>query len=167
MSDAQKAPDTRRRWILPALFLSVAVNLLIVGILAGWLVSPGGPRGDARINGPARGLVGEPFVRALPTEDRRALLRSAIENRDQLRQNRDDLSRRLAALLAALEAQDFNPASVENLLQEQRETAVRRQKIGEKLLIERLSAMTHQERIAYAERLRERLKHLKPRSTSD
>lgn len=160
-------PAKTRKWFTPLLFVSLALNLLVVGILAGWLLSPGGPRGESREYAQVRGLVGEPFVRALPKEERRALLRSAVQNRERLRENRDVISRRFAAFLTALEADVFDEATVASLLEEQRQAAIRRQEIGEALLIERLAAMTPEDRKAYAARLSDGLKHLRPRSRSN
>ena len=156
-----------RRWITPLLVASLAFNLMIVGIVVGWALSPDGPRKERRDVGAVRGLVGEPFARALPAEDRRALLQSAVEDRDRLRENKEALSRRFAEFLAALEAEEFDPERLRSLLSEQRDAAIRRQEIGEDFLIERLSVMTRDDRVAYAERLREQLKNLRPRSGRD
>lgn len=164
MSDAPKAP---RRWVIPVMILSLAINLLIVGIVAGWVLSKDGPRGDRREAGAVRGLIGEPFVRALPSADRRALFEQAMENRDQLRENREALRQRLDDFLAALEAKTFEPERVRALLADQRAAAIRRQEIGEEFLIERLTAMSQDERAAYAANLRERLKGFRQRSERD
>lgn len=167
MSQDDTPRSASRRWATVLLVFSLALNLLIVGMVAGWMLSPGGPRGERSDLRQARGLLGEPFVRALPQEDRRALLADALRNRDQLRENRQALARRLGDFLDALEAEEFDEATIRGLLSEQRGAAIRRQEIGEALLIERLSAMSRDERRAYAERLRENFRRLMRRSASD
>lgn len=162
-----ETPSKRRRWMMPVMLLSLAINLLIVGIVVGWVLSTDGPSGERRDAGAVRGLVGEPFVRALPREDRRALLRRALENKEKLRENREALSHRLGDFLDALEAETFDPERIRSLLSEQRNAAIHRQEIGEDFLIERLSTMTQSERITYAEKLREQFRNFRPRSGRD
>lgn len=149
----------KRRWVLPLLFLSLAMNLLVVGVVIGWLISPGGPkRSDF---GSARGLVGEPFLRALPEEQRRAMLRDAMREAPRIRESRENLRARFDAFLGALRAEPFDTDLVADLLDQQRSVAQRRQDIGEGLLLERLAAMTPAERRAYADRLESSLRRLR------
>ena len=138
----------RRRWVGPVLILSLALNLLVVGIVVGAFA-----RSGDRHSGPARSLIGEPFVRALDRDDRRAFLREMAGNRDSLRANRTDLRARLEALLTTIAADEFDRDAVAMILAEQRQLAVRRQDIGETLLLDRLETMSAGERRAYAERL--------------
>ncbi|MXQ06315.1 periplasmic heavy metal sensor [Alphaproteobacteria bacterium GH1-50] len=147
-----------RRWMWPLLVVSLALNLLVAGVIIGALM-----RGDGeRPPGAARSLIGEPFVRALDEDDRRAFLREMVGNRDRLRANRADLRARLEALLSAIAAEDFDRARVAAILAEQRQLAVRRQDIGETLLLDRLEGMSVEERRGYAERL-ERAFRRRPR----
>ena len=155
------APPKKRRWLMPLLFVSLALNLLVAGLVVGHALSP-----DARFDRegrPARGVIGEPFVRALPPADRRALMRDVMQDRDRIRDSRESLKQRFDAFLAALRAVPFDTDEVRRLLQEQREAAVGRQEIGETLLMKRLDDMTDDERAAYADRLEESLQRFKRR----
>ena len=149
-------PSKRPRWLYPALFLSLAANLLVVGIVVGWMVSPGG--GKRSDFGQARGLVGEPFLRALPDTERRELIRDAMNEAPRIRESRENLRTRVDAFLSALRADPYDPEAVAALLQQQRDIALRRQDIGEQLLLKRLTLMTNDQRAAYAEALEAALK---------
>jgi len=151
----------QRRWLVPALLLSLALNLLIVGIVVGFAISPKASRNSDQLSGNARSLIGAPFVRALPQEDRQALIKAIRAENGRLRENRAALRARFEAFLGALRADPFEPAAVEKLLQEQRTVAIRRQQIGESLLIERLNAMSPAERAEYADRLAHALRRLR------
>lgn len=162
MTESPPQAPTRRRWLLPLLVISLAMNLLVVGAVAGALLSPNGPRGggDQRT---LRGVVGEPFFRALPDHARRALVRDALSSRDRVRESREALKQRLDAFLVALRSDPFDADEAARLLGEQRQAAIRRQELGEQLLLRRLSSMTHEERREYAEALEERLSSFRRR----
>jgi uncharacterized membrane protein len=157
-------PKAQRRWLLPLLFLSLAANLLVIGVIAGAFLSPDGPRRSSSEDQRAvRGVLGEPFFQALPRAERRAMMRDVLANRDQLREGREALRTRVENFLAALRAETFDREEVERLLAEQRQAASRRQDFGEGLLLDRLETMTATERAAYADALEERLRGLKRR----
>ncbi len=152
------APDQqsgRRRWVWPVLIVSLTLNLLVAGMMLGAAM-----RADVRDRPPgsARSLIGEPFIRALAPEDRRAFVRSMVRDRDALRTNRAELRARVETLLSALSAEEFDRDAVADILADQRALAQRRQDIGEDLLLDRLEAMTLDERRAYAKRLDEALR---------
>lgn len=152
-----------RRWLWPALLVSVALNLAVAGLVAGAFLSPDGPRNGGEDRRAIRGVLGEPFFRALPKDERRAMVRDIVGQRDKFREGREALRERVANFLDALRAEDFDRAEVERLLSQQRQAAVQRQTLGEELLLDRLEAMTPAERAAYADALEERLKGFKPR----
>lgn len=155
-------PKKQGRWLKPALFVSLALNLLIVGLVAGSLLSPNGPRhgGDQRA---LRGVLGEPFVRALPPEERRAMVREIIGRRDAFQEGRNALRERFEGFLTALRSEEFDREEAERLLGEQRLAASTRQDLGEALLLDRLEGMTQEERAAYADALESRMKGFKRR----
>ena len=141
----------RRRWMVPLLLVSLALNLLVAGIVVGWAVSPAGRW--HREMGPTRGVLGAPFVRALPAEARRQMMRDLVAERGRIRDSRESLRARFEAFLVALRANPYDPEAVRELLAEQREVALGRQEIGEGLLLKRLVAMTGAERAEYADNL--------------
>ena len=150
----------KRRWLMPLLFTSLAVNLLVAGIVVGWSVSDG--RKD-RLKGPIRGVLGEPFVRALPDSARQAIRRDIEQERGRISESRAALRERVQAFLAALRSDPFEPQGVMRLLEEQRQVGITRQEFGEELLIRRLTEMTPEERSGYADRLERQLRFLRPR----
>ncbi|MGR3511446.1 MAG: periplasmic heavy metal sensor [Paracoccaceae bacterium] len=158
------APPKRRRWLMPLLFVSLAANLMVAGLVAGAFLSPDGPRksgGDGQRA--IRGVLGEPFFQALPQDEKRAMVREITSNRDRFREGREALRERVDAFLATLRAETFDRAEAERLLGEQRQVALRRQNMGETLLLDRLEAMTTEERAGYADALEGRLKGLRRR----
>jgi uncharacterized membrane protein len=160
---ANPAPRTAR-WVKVTLVLSLGLNLLILGMMAGAWLSPDGPR-SARMDSAARDLGATPFIGALDPADRRALFGAIRREAEPLRQNREELRLRFEALLGALRADPFDPAEVQALLALQRGAATERQMIGERLLVERLAEMSPEARSAFAARLEEGLR--RPRHHRD
>ncbi len=164
MSEPTTNPSApRRRWLMPLLVASLALNLLVAGAILGRSFSPEAQRGKDRVSGPLRSVVGEPFVRALTREDRRALLADIRKEGPRIRENRESLRDRVEAFLTALRSDPFEPDVVRRLMEEQRSVAQGRQELGEVLLLNRLSAMTNEERSDYADRLAKGLKNLRKR----
>ena len=113
----QNEDSSARRWTRGriTLAISLALNLLVVGVVAGALLSGGGPGRysandpDSR-RGPLREIGNAPFVRALEPADRQALLRALRDDGGTLRENRAELRRRFQALVAALESRSIEAA---------------------------------------------------------
>lgn len=161
MSGSER-PARSRRWQFPLLMASLAVNLLVAGAVGGWFASKGPPGRDRdQFPGSARSVMGEPFVRALPQVERDAVAEALKDELPRLRENRVALRSRFEALLSALTAEKFDADAFRLLLAEQRSVALRRQEIGEAILIDRLQAMSLQERTDYAERLARGLRNLR------
>ena len=119
-------------WMRGLLVVSLAVNLLVFGMIGGAVLSGGGP-GAAREA--VRDLDGTPFVRALSPQDRRALLRELRGEREVLRDSRTALRDRFENLLAALRADDFDAASLERILAGQREARTAPVSVCEQLVL--------------------------------
>lgn len=156
MTETTRQP---RRWVLPLLFVSLALNLLVMGVVIGWLASGGGAKRAEY--GSARGLVGEPFLRALPDSERRAFMRDVAREAPRIRESRESLRTRFEAFLTALRTEPYDPATVAGLLQEQRTVALRRQDIGEQFLLQRLEEMSPAQRKEYADALENSLRRLR------
>ncbi|PWE51684.1 hypothetical protein DEM26_01610 [Thioclava sp. NG1] len=136
------------RW---ALIASAVLNLLLLGFfIGGWL-------GHERH--PPRPVVGDvslgAFTGALSPEDRDALRKAAqargSEFRDMRRQARSDM----AALISAIDAEPWDRDQVAKLLERHKARTVQRVDIGERLILDRLEAMSPAARHSFAERLRE------------
>lgn len=156
MNETERNP---RRWLYPVLFVSLALNLLIAGIVVGWAASH---RDDRRPDyGAVRGLVGEPFLKALPDDQRRAMMQDVLRDAPRIRESRESLRGRLEAFLAALRAEPYQSEVVAKLLKDQRDVALKRLDIGERLLLERLDSMTSEQRDDYANALERSFKRLR------
>lgn len=152
MSGNTPEPRRPRRWMGPALAVSLALNLLVAGAVAGAWMS--GHRQDEVRRVAVDRMIGRtPFVAALDPDDRREVLRELRREAEPLARNRADLRARLDALLDALRAETFDRAQIEALIAEQRQIGARRMEIGEAALIDRIAAMSLEERRAYADRL--------------
>ena len=144
------APRRAPVWMRVTLVLSLAFNLLIVGIVAGALAS-------GRAGGPPRivDLSLGPLTRALSDEDR-AAIGEALRNREGFRPPRP-VQRMAAArdLKQALIAEPFDRAELARLLDAQRSRAAEVFEAGQDALLDQLEAMTPEERRAFADRLAE------------
>ncbi|MDE0698916.1 MAG: periplasmic heavy metal sensor [Boseongicola sp.] len=153
----------RRSWVKPLLFVSLALNLVVIGAFVGRALAPDRPRWGDGVAGPVRGVIGEPFAHALGPGDRGALHDKLTGKRPHLQASRGRLRDLLDELLVALRAEPFQPDEVRRILQEQRGVAEERQLLGQTLLLERLEAMSPEERSAYADRLERSLKRFRRR----
>lgn len=159
MSDETSAPKKRFPLGRIVLVLSLALNLLIAGLVVGAVINGGGfARGGNDIGpdnrrGALREIGNAPFVRAFTRDEQLALNDALRDEGPSLRQNRRLLRQRVRALLDALRATPFDETAVQTLFESQREAALDHQRLGQRLILERLSAMTDAERAAYADRL--------------
>ncbi|MEM9523728.1 MAG: periplasmic heavy metal sensor [Pseudomonadota bacterium] len=151
---AQTTSPPSRMWMRLAFFMSLAMNLLVVGVIAGIVLS-GGPRRD----GP-RGLAdrrGGPFVAVLPEDIRSQILHEMARASFGTVQMRRDARTRFNRLLAILRAEEFDAQAFSSELagQDLREGRIR--EAGRTALIRAISEMSAEERAHYARLLEERL----------
>jgi uncharacterized membrane protein len=141
-----------------ALAVSVALNLLIVGIVAGAMLRDGGQYGR----------IGEvdfgDFAEALSLEDRSALRRAFIARAPEMRDTRRQMREDFQDLLAAIRAEPFDAAALRAAMTGQAERMTQRLQLGQKLVMERLEAMSPEDRAEFATRLEDRLR-LGPRGS--
>ncbi len=132
------------RWVKILLGLSLALNLLIVGAVAGtfFRVSKSGIA-----QGPRSGFA---FVAALERTDRKALLG---EMRQTNRDNREAGRAEIQQILTALRAPAFDAEQVVALMQQQIERGHTVQNTLRSELIATISDMSVDERLAYADRV--------------
>jgi uncharacterized membrane protein len=134
------------------LFGSLALNLLIVGVVAGVILS-GGPGKDRR---EARSDVGGfTLVRALP-RDARADLRARFETkRKELRASGGNNAPSKQDILTSLRATPFDPQAFADLVSTQTRSLAERGRLGQEALVEQVAEMTDDERRAYADDVEE------------
>ncbi len=157
-----KTPQARpsRLWRV-VLVLSLALNLAVIGVVVG---SAGSGRwGD----GPPRSfdLGLGPIARALEPQERRAIGRKLREDRSL----RDfDLRDRVNRVVAALQADPFEPDVLRALLAEQSERITAVQATAQEVVVEQITAMTPERRRAFADQVLEemsRARSLRDRSS--
>ncbi|KQI72114.1 hypothetical protein AN191_08175 [Loktanella sp. 5RATIMAR09] len=157
-----KTPQARpgRLWRV-VLVLSLALNLAVIGVVVGSAAS--GRWGD----GPPRSfdLGLGPIARALEPQERRAIGRQLREDRSL----RDfDLRDRVNRVVAALQADPFDPDVLRALLAEQNARMTAVQATAQEVVVEEIVAMTPERRRAFAERVLEemsRARSLRERSS--
>jgi uncharacterized membrane protein len=140
------------KWIKVALAISVALNLAVAGLAAGAWLREGKERGMPRE------MSFGPFTEALNDADRRELRRALGDRMPGFRQERQDMRNDLAALLATLRADPFEPAAAEAALTAISRRAADRLDLGRDLIAARILAMSDAERLAFADRLERGLK---------
>lgn len=155
-------PGRRLRIIL---FVSLALNLLVVGLVVGAMASH-------RFGADGRAVrydhAGGPMARALGEEDRRALARKMRESWRERRPDYSEIRAEFERVIAALEAVPYDPAVVRASVERQMDAMAEGARMGRELLLERLEGMSDAERAAYAGRLREELERKrKPRKERD
>lgn len=142
------------RGVRIALGVSVALNLLVAGLVAGAVLRDGGPR-DRML----RDLEFGPFTEALSREDRDALRRDFVARSGGFRDMRAEMRSDFDALLGALRAEPFDIDAARAVLAGQQARMQSRLALGQDLLLERLAAMPPRARAEFADRLEERLRH--------
>ncbi|WP_297771082.1 periplasmic heavy metal sensor [uncultured Roseovarius sp.] len=149
MNERQDKPGTGR-WMRVLLVVSLAVNLAVVGVVAGWALRHGGHHGHH----PSRlDRSGGPLTRALSEEDRRDVGQRMREVWRETGGRRAGMRESFDALVADLRAVPFDPARVAERMREQRQGFAARFEMGQEVLIEHLSDMSDAKRAAYADRL--------------
>lgn len=150
-SDSTRSYPGWMRWVL---VISLALNLLVVGMVGGWMLKVGkhGHYHPSRLD-----QVGGPLTRALSKEDRRHIgqaMRRAYRDRGE-----DRATHRAAmqALIAELRKDTFDRPAVETQLSAQRAVLTDRVALGQTLLTDRLEQMSAAERATFADRLEHNL----------
>jgi len=142
------------------LFASLALNLLIVGMVAGALLR-GGPGGKAGLRGDAPPLYNlgyGPYGRAFSKADRKIITEAMAARSPELRENREEFRARSLTLLQGLRAVPYDPDVVQEIISQQQASLQDRQSIGRSLLLDHLAAMDDEARAKYADRLERSLR---------
>lgn len=146
-------------WMRVTLLVSLAFNLLVVGVVAGFIVS-GGP--EKRSDRSPRD-IGSLYMRALDPQDRRALRRDFVSGLAAQGRDRQSVVTDLEATLAALRATPFDADAFRQAMADQSTRRTQREDIGRQVLAARIASMTDAERAAYADRIEEGIAELAKR----
>ncbi|MCW1951168.1 MAG: periplasmic heavy metal sensor [Octadecabacter sp.] len=145
MAEKQKKKGRLQRGLLIA---SLALNLLVVGVVAGAVFNGGGPGGPQRID-----LTVGPLTRAMDGERRDAVRDALRESGAFQRRDRSAIREDMQVLLATLRADVFDEAAFREALSRQRA----RLQSGQSAVLEAVTAqiedMGPEERAAFADRL--------------
>lgn len=147
-------------WMRIVLVISLALNLLIAGVVAGALLR--GPLQDPDRRPALADLGFGPFVEALPRGERIAVARDLRREAGAFRENRAELRRQFRRLVELLKAEPYDAGAVERLVTSQQTKLMERQSLGREILLQRLAEMAPEERAAYADRLARLLRHHGP-----
>jgi uncharacterized membrane protein len=157
MADATK-PKTPL-WMRLTLFVSIALNVLVVGAIAGFLLMGGPDRRSDR----DRFDFGAFYMRALSEQDQRALRRDFVSGLQKEGRDRGAFIADLRATLDTLRATPFDAEAFEAALADQSRARAEREDMGRAILANRVATMTDAERAAYADRIEDRLTELAKR----
>lgn len=135
-----------RLWLRVLLGTSLALNLLVLGVVAGAAFRFGHPD---RYGGPPRSL-GSALYRALPDEDRKHLWSNRTKGYESRRDRRfSDVE----AVTAALRASPFDAGALDGILTEQINMRQAHHLALQKTWLDKIETMSEAERLAYADRL--------------
>lgn len=156
MTDQSSAtPPKSSRRLRIALAVSVALNLAVVGAVAGAMLRDGHGMRSAMV----RDLGFGPFAEALRPEDRAALRDALFARAPEIRENRRQMRQDAQALLALLRSDPLDAEALHRLMGSQHSRMTAQLELGQTLLQEFLIAMPAPERKAFADRLDEGLRH--------
>lgn len=151
MTDRQ--PITRDgRLLRIVLVASLALNLSVVGLAAGWALRHAGDPHPPRLD-----MAGGPLTRALSPEDRQEIARQMREAWRAADGGRARLGDSYDALVRDLRAVPFDPAQVADRMRQHRARFAVRFEMGQEVLVRHLAEMSDEGRSAYADRLEERI----------
>lgn len=168
MDEVSKPEGGKGRGMRIVLFASLALNLAVVGAVAGFLVMGPPPPPRERPGGEDPAL---PYTRALSEDQRRELrgaLRGAVmKDRQEMRGIREALMGDYRQALALLRAEPYDAAAMEALMAAQAERSAAVRVRGQKVLADTLAAMSPEDRRAYADRLEETLSRFQRKRDRD
>ncbi|HVG49473.1 MAG TPA: periplasmic heavy metal sensor [Rubellimicrobium sp.] len=139
--------STPLRWLL---VVSLALNLLVAGLVAGAALRHDGPRRHMEM-GPG------PFAQALSPDDRQAIL-AEIRDRPGLGPpSREERKQAMTEVLAALRSEPFDRMRAEAAMASQSDRVATVQRAIQAAMVERLASMAPEDRAAFADRLEKEL----------
>lgn len=151
-------PGRSARFWKRAFLVSLALNLLVAGVIGGAIIK--GPPPPARM---VRDLGFGTFAGALSEADRKALRQEFLR---QGGMHPPAAARHIqvdqAAILQALRADPFDAAGLERALAQQQGRMQQQFALGQKVLFSRLAQMSTRERLDFADRLERSLQHMSP-----
>ena len=146
-------------WVRVVFFASLALNLLVVGLVAGLIWNGGPPRADA-LSG-RDGVT--PYTRAFDDSQRRAIRRALRRAFVEGRRDREGLVGPYREALELLRADPFDAVAMAAVLDRQAAFSEQRRQRGQEVLTRFLAGLSVAERQAYADRLEDEIARLQRR----
>jgi len=145
-----KQAKPRKIWRI-VLVTSLAVNLLMVGIVGGAVLRDGG--------GPPRGFDVQlgALTSALTSADRRAIGEHLRQGDEKPGQSRQERRAAFESIVHTLEMQPFDPEALAGVFRDQQKQQSMLQERALEAFVSHITEMSSDERTALAERLRERV----------
>jgi len=140
---ARAGLSTPLRWLL---VVSLALNLLVAGLVVGAALRHDGPRRHMEM-GPG------PFAQALSAEDRRAILTALRDRPGFGPPSREERRQAMAEVLAALRSEPFDRSRAEAAMASQADRLATVEQAIRASMIERIASMSPEGRAAFADRL--------------
>lgn len=157
MSESNAAATNPARWPKLLLLLSLAVNVIVIGLFAGYMMKP-----ERSGRGPDNQIK---WIIKLVPEARRDFTKEHFsEIRDEVRSAYMQRSDHLSAIVTAIRVEPFDREGLEAALQARRDGSKLRQKMVQSHMVTLLEAFTPAERIEFADNLDGFLARLKERS---
>lgn len=154
MNDPKTTPLTPQkpplRWGRLVLFVSLALNLAVVGVVGGSML---GRKGHDRKDFVARDVGFGLFNEAFTEDDRKELRRAYSKANPNIRAERDQMRNDLQTILTALRAEPFDVAVLRAALDAGAARIEVRQAQGQALVLDHLTMMSEDERAEVANRL--------------
>ena len=148
MSEHETPRVPMRRGLRILLVASLALNVLVIGLAIG-AAANWGKAGPPR----AFHLAGGPLSQALSREDRRAIGQAMRENRDLRLPSRQERRAATAEIADILRAEPFDRGALEAQLSRFQGRVAEVRQAASGLMIDRIAAMTAEERGAMADAL--------------
>ena len=153
MGERTEKTTGMRPWLKVVFALSLALNLLVLGVVGGAVLRHGG------FDGRHHHMAGGPLTRALSKEDKRVVAREMRRTyRARGRDGRAAYGEAMRQLVAGLRAEPFDPAPVAAQMSGMREMLGQRVAIGQQVLLEHLVQMEPEARYDFAGRLEKAMK---------
>ncbi|MCL3882161.1 periplasmic heavy metal sensor [Marivita sp. GX14005] len=150
-----RSPPQSPFWMRALLVVSLGLNLLVIGALAGFAVT----HGPERWAGRPHAASGSIFTRTLPAEERRAL-RHAFMSSASRPGGSQPIAADLQRAIDLLRETPFDADRFAAAMAEHSRHRAERDEIGRRLIADRIAGMSDAERDAYADRVQEALDRL-------
>lgn len=163
MENPPLTPSKPGKGLRIALAISLALNLAVLGLVAGAILRDGPGMRAAMV----RDLGFGPYTEALSPADRKALRRALFEKAPDIRDNRRMMRDDAEALIGLLRADPFDAVAFQARMEAQHGRMAKQLRLGQDLLQDFVITMPDADRRAFADRLEKGLRHHKDRAEKD